>query len=91
MSKNKTQTISVSTLVKKLLLVQNFLLFNDLPSYNTIGGFFRNCLFTTYIRRDSFSLLYVKVGCCLLYPRCTGFTSDVFLFVALFKKIIYHY
>jgi len=33
MSKNKTQTISVSTLVKKLLRVQNFLLFNDLTSY----------------------------------------------------------
>jgi len=33
MSKNKTQTISVSTLVKKLLRVYNFLLFNDLPSY----------------------------------------------------------
>jgi len=33
MSKNKTQTISVSTLVKMLLRVQNFLLFNDLPSY----------------------------------------------------------
>jgi len=33
MSKNKTQTISVSTLVKKLLRVQNFLLFNDLHSY----------------------------------------------------------
>ena len=33
MSKNKTQTISVSTLVKKLLQVQNFLLFKDLPLY----------------------------------------------------------
>ena len=31
-SKNKTQTISVSTLVKKLLIGYNFLLFNDLPS-----------------------------------------------------------
>jgi len=31
MSKNKTQTISVSTLVKKVII--KFLLFNDLPSY----------------------------------------------------------
>ena len=36
-SKNKTQTISVSTLVKKLLRVQNFLLFNDLTSQNIIN------------------------------------------------------
>jgi len=33
MSKNKTQTISVSSLVKMLLQAKNFLLFNDLPSY----------------------------------------------------------
>jgi hypothetical protein len=33
MSKNKTQKISVSTLVKKLL--QNSL-FNDLPTYNDV-------------------------------------------------------
>ena len=38
---------------------------------------------TLYIRRDSCSLLYAKFGCCLLYPRCTGFTPDVYL-VALF-------
>ena len=38
----------------------------------------------TYNRRDSCSLLYAKVGCCLFYPRCTGFTSDVYL-VALFR------
>ena len=31
MSKNKTQTISVSTLVKKVII--KFLLFSDLPSY----------------------------------------------------------
>ena len=30
MSKNKTQTISVSTLVKQIII--KFLLFNDLPS-----------------------------------------------------------
>ena len=30
-SKNKTQTISVSTLVKKVII--KFLLFNDLPLY----------------------------------------------------------
>ena len=31
MSENKTQTVSVSTLVKKVII--KFLLFNDLPSY----------------------------------------------------------
>ena len=35
MSKNKTQTISVSILVIKLLRVKNFPLFNYLPSYYT--------------------------------------------------------
>ena len=35
-------------------------------------------VFVTYTRRDSCSLLYAGVGCCLLYPRCTGFASDVF-------------
>jgi len=38
---------------------------------------------TLYIRRDSCSLLNAKVGCCLFYPRCTGFTPDVYL-IALF-------
>jgi hypothetical protein len=31
MSKNKTQTISISTLVKKVIIT--FMLFNDLPLY----------------------------------------------------------
>ena len=39
---------------------------------------------TLYNRRDSCSLLYAMVGCCLYYRRCTGFTSDVYL-VALFR------
>ena len=37
-----------------------------------------------YTISNSCSLLYARVGCCLLYPCCTGFTSDVFL-VALFR------
>jgi len=39
---------------------------------------------TLYTRRDSCSLLYARVGCCLFYLRCTGFTPDVYL-VALFR------
>jgi len=39
---------------------------------------------TLYVRRDSCLLLYARVGCCLLYPRCTGFASDFFFLVALF-------
>jgi len=34
---------------------------------------------TLYIRRDSCSLSYGKVGCCLFYPRSTGFTPGVYL------------
>jgi len=39
---------------------------------------------TLYTRTDSCSLLYARVSCCLLYPRCTGFACDGFL-VALFR------
>ena len=35
-SENKTQTVSVSTLVNNKKVIIKFLLFNDLPSYNTI-------------------------------------------------------
>ena len=43
---------------------------------------------TLYTRRDSCSLLYARVGCCLFYLRCTGFTFDVYL-VALFRFLRY--
>ena len=51
MSKNKTQTISVSTLVKKLLRVSNVLLFNDLPSYIYLTRF--NIGDSTFCRQDA--------------------------------------
>jgi len=53
MSKNKTHTISVCTLVKKVII--KFLLFNDLPSYiRTLlydcnsGKRFKNCTISLY-------------------------------------------
>ena len=57
----------------------NLLLLCNLPFM------YANCVVFVilYIRRDSCSLLCAKVGCCLFYPRSTGFTSDVYL-VALF-------
>ena len=71
---NDSEGVLMSFIARSLLLLCN------------LPFMYADCVVfvTLYTRRDFCSLLCAVVGCCLFYPRCTGFTSDVYL-VALFR------